>query len=70
MVNTNGTPFGPDPEPASTFDAPASPIGVIKVCNVVYEILEILFSSARFLGWGTVIYLARCNGQMYIIKDH
>ena len=70
MVNTNGTPFGPGPEQASASDAPASPIGVIKVRNVVYEILEILFSSARFLGRGTVIYLARHDGQTYIIKDH
>ena len=70
MVNTNGTPFGPGPKQASTSDAPASPIGVIKVRNVVYEILEILFSSARFLGQGTMIYLARHDGQMYIIKDH
>jgi len=70
VVNTNGTPIGPVPEQASVPDTPVGPIGVIKVHKVVYEIIEILFSSAGFLGRGTVIYLARHDGQMYIIKDH
>ena len=46
------------------------PIGEIWICDVVYEIMEILFSSSGFLGRGTVIYLARREGKMYIIKDH
>lgn len=46
------------------------PIGEIWIRDVVYEIMEILFSSSGFLGRGTVIYLARREGKMYIIKDH
>jgi len=51
-------------------DTPAGPIGEIRVRSVIYEILEVLFSSAGFLGRGTVIYLARREGRLYIIKDH
>ncbi|KAI5996689.1 hypothetical protein EDD15DRAFT_2118825, partial [Pisolithus albus] len=40
------------------------------VRDTVYEIMEILFSSGRFLGRGTVVYRVRHEGRMYIIKDH
>ena len=53
----------------STSNSPA-PIGEICVRDVCYEILEVLFSSGGFLGQGTVIYLARCGEELYIIKDH
>ena len=49
---------------------PLSPIGEIRVRDVIYEILEVLFSSAGFLGHGTVVYLVRHKGKLYIIKDH
>lgn len=49
---------------------PVSPIREIRVHNVVYEILEVLFSSAGFLGRGTVVYLTWHEGKLYIIKDH
>ena len=65
MVNTNGTPIRPGPEEASIPEVPVGPIGMIKVHNVIYEILEILFSSAGFLGQGIMIYLARHDGQTY-----
>jgi len=46
------------------------PIGEIRVCDDIYKILEVLFSSGRFLGRGTVIYLVEREGKQYIIKDH
>ena len=49
---------------------PLSPIGEIQVCDVIYEILEVLFSSVGFLGCGTVVYLVQHKGELYIIKDH
>ena len=42
----------------------------IWVHDIRYEILEVLFSSGRFLGRGTMIYLARHGEELYIIKDH
>jgi len=46
------------------------PIGEIQVRDNIYKILEVLFSSGRFLGRGTVIYRVECEGKQYIIKDH
>ena len=45
-------------------------IGMILVHEDVYKIIDILFSSTRFLKRGTVCYLVRHNGKYYIIKDH
>ena len=53
----------------SPSDTP-NPIGEIRVHDVTYQILEILFSSGGFLGRGTVIYLVEREGKQYIIKDH
>ena len=44
--------------------------GTIRVKGDVYEVLGILFSSTGFIGRGTVCYLVRCNGRIYVIKDH
>ena len=44
--------------------------GTIRVKNDVYEVLGILFSSTGFIGRGTVCYLVRRNGTIYVIKDH
>jgi len=57
-------------DPVSVSNGHQGPIGEIRVRNITYEIMEVLFSSGGFLGQGTVIYLAICDGQMYIIKDH
>ncbi|KIK20988.1 hypothetical protein PISMIDRAFT_104836, partial [Pisolithus microcarpus 441] len=61
---------GPTPNQTSTPNNPAGPVGVIQVHDMVYEIMEILFLSGRFLGQGTVVYCKRHKGWMYIIKDH
>ncbi|KAI6023116.1 hypothetical protein BKA83DRAFT_4125790 [Pisolithus microcarpus] len=61
---------GPTPNQTSTPNNPAGPVGVIQVHDMVYEIMEILFLSGRFLGRGTVVYCKRHKGWMYIIKDH
>lgn len=53
----------------SASDTPG-PIGEIWVRDVMYKILEVLFSSGGFLGRGTIIYLAEREGKQYIIKDH
>lgn len=45
-------------------------IGTIRVENVLYDIIRILFSSTGFVGRGTVCYLARFEGVNYVIKDH
>ena len=55
--------------PIGASDTPG-PIGEIRVRGVVYNILEVLFSSGGFLGRGTIIYLAEREGKQYIIKDH
>ena len=44
--------------------------GTIRIRDDVYEVLGILFSSTGFLGRGTVCYLVRRNGIIYVIKDH
>ena len=68
--NTNSPLIDPVLEKASVPDDQLSSIGEIQVRDVIYEILEVLFSSGGFLGRGTVIYLARRDGKLYIIKDH
>jgi len=69
-VNANSPLIDPVPEKASIPNGFLGLIREIRVRNVVYEILEVLFSSGGFLGRGTAIYLARHDGQLYIIKDH
>jgi hypothetical protein len=46
------------------------PIGKITVNKNKYELLKVLFSHQGLVGWGTVCYLVRRDGQEYIIKDH
>ncbi|KAI5999761.1 hypothetical protein F5J12DRAFT_784540 [Pisolithus orientalis] len=60
---------------ANSLLTPASPehipeIGRIQVNKTFYEVLDVLFLSTGFLGRGTVCYLARYNGEYYIIKDY
>ncbi|KAF8432136.1 hypothetical protein L210DRAFT_3650633 [Boletus edulis BED1] len=59
------------------FPPPSSPnpdlppvIGKIRVGDIYYEIIDILFSSTGFIGRGTICYLARYEGVYYVIKDH
>ena len=42
----------------------------MQVGQVTYDIIKILFSSTGFLGRGTVCYLVRRDGELYVIKDH
>ncbi|KAG2123439.1 hypothetical protein DEU56DRAFT_745387, partial [Suillus clintonianus] len=42
----------------------------IRVNENMYDILEIIFSNQGLVGRGTVCYLARKDGEEYIIKDH
>ncbi|KAG2130741.1 hypothetical protein DEU56DRAFT_954656 [Suillus clintonianus] len=46
------------------------PIGKIRVKDHYYDILEILFSRQGLVGRGTVCYLARKDGEEFIIKDY
>ncbi|KAF8436279.1 hypothetical protein L210DRAFT_3648035 [Boletus edulis BED1] len=69
-------PLPPPPTP-NTFPPPSSPnpdlppvIGKIRVGDIYYEIIDILFSSTGFIGRGTICYLARYEGVYYVIKDH
>ena len=49
---------------------PTPSIGTIQVGQIIYDIVEVLFSSTGFLGQGTVCYLV-CHGrELYVIKDH
>ncbi|KAI6010463.1 hypothetical protein EDC04DRAFT_2610201 [Pisolithus marmoratus] len=60
-VDVNVPPINPALSPLAIFNNPGGPIGEIWVCDIVYEVMEILFSSGGFLGQ---------DGQMYIIKDY
>ncbi|KAG2117579.1 hypothetical protein DEU56DRAFT_717703, partial [Suillus clintonianus] len=46
------------------------PIGKIRVKDHYYDILEIIFSRQGLVGRGTVCYLARKDGEEFIIKDY
>ena len=58
--------------PTTSLLPPSSPAiyGTIRVKGDIYEILGILFSSTGFIGRGTICYLVRRNGKIYVIKDH
>ncbi|KAG1856091.1 hypothetical protein F4604DRAFT_1931943 [Suillus subluteus] len=45
-------------------------IGKMKVNEHEYNLLKVLFSGQGLVGCGTVCYLARRDGEEYIIKDH
>jgi hypothetical protein len=45
-------------------------IGKMKVNEHEYDLLRVLFSGQGLVGRGTVCYLARRDGEEYIIKDH
>ncbi|KAG1850424.1 hypothetical protein F4604DRAFT_1934424 [Suillus subluteus] len=45
-------------------------IGKMKVNEHEYNLLKVLFSGQGLVGRGTVCYLARRDGEEYIIKDH
>ena len=49
---------------------PTPSIETIQVGQIIYDIVEVLFSSTGFLGQGMVCYLVRHDGELYIIKDH
>ncbi|KAI5994624.1 hypothetical protein F5J12DRAFT_785805 [Pisolithus orientalis] len=60
---------------ASSLPTPTSPkhipeIGRIQVNKAFYGVFNVLLSSTGFLGRGTVCYLARYNGEYYVIKDY
>ena len=63
-------PVAPTPEPFLSSPEATPSIGTIQVGQVTYDIIKVLFSSTGFLGWGTVCYLIRRDGEFYIIKDH
>ena len=44
-------------------------IGTIQVGDMIYDLIDILFSSPSFLGRGTICYLTCHNGCYYVIKD-
>jgi hypothetical protein len=45
-------------------------IGKMKVNEHEYNLLKVLFSGQGLVGCRTVCYLARRDGEEYIIKDH
>lgn len=45
-------------------------IGKVTVNDHEYLLLKVLFSCQGLIGRGTVCYLARRNGEEYIVKDH
>jgi hypothetical protein len=45
-------------------------IGRMLVGEEWYDLIDILFLSPRFLGRGTVCYLARRDNLFYVIKDY
>ncbi|KAG2108102.1 hypothetical protein BD769DRAFT_1366025, partial [Suillus cothurnatus] len=45
-------------------------IGKITVNENVYELLKVIFCNQGLVGRGTVCYLARRDGEEFIIKDH
>jgi hypothetical protein len=45
-------------------------IGKMKVNKHKYGLLKVLFSSQGLVGCRTMCYLARRDGEEYIIKDH
>ncbi|KAG1746249.1 hypothetical protein EDD22DRAFT_958427 [Suillus occidentalis] len=45
-------------------------IGKVTVNDHEYLLLKVLFSCQGLVGRGTVCYLARRNGEEYIVKDH
>ena len=63
-------PVLPVPEPLWSSPEATPSIGTIQVGQVTYDIIKILFSSTGFLSWGTVCYLVRRDGELYVIKDH
>ncbi|KAF8129612.1 hypothetical protein EV363DRAFT_1297249 [Boletus edulis] len=58
-----------DPDPTEEQNLPPV-IGKIRVGDIYYKIIDILFSSTGFIGRGTICYLARYEGVYYVIKDH
>ena len=58
------------PELSSSSPEMMPSIGTIQVGEIIYDIMDILFSSTGFLGRGTVCYLVRHDGEFYVIKDH
>ncbi|KAI6039432.1 hypothetical protein EDC04DRAFT_2895226 [Pisolithus marmoratus] len=49
-VDVSVPPIDPALSPLAIFNNPGGPIGEIQVHNIVYEVMEILFSSGGFLG--------------------
>jgi hypothetical protein len=45
-------------------------IGQITVNENVYDLLKVIFCNQGLVGRGTVCYLARREGEEFIIKDH
>ena len=58
------------PELSSSSPETMPSIGTIQVGEIIYDIMDILFSSTGFLGRGTVCYLVRRDREFYVIKDH
>lgn len=57
-------------EESKSLEAVPPRLGRIRVNAHWYEIIDVLFLPPGFLGRGTIIYLARHDGQTCVIKDH
>lgn len=67
MADSRQPRFTPHPSDRSGND---EVIGKITINDHEYLLLKVLFSCHGLVGRGTVCYLARRNGEEYIVKDH
>jgi hypothetical protein len=65
---TDSSPLVDPPDLKNTKDDDV--IGKITVNENVYELLKVIFCNQGLVGRGTVCYLARRDGEEFIIKDH
>lgn len=70
--SSTGPPHADDepPSPLPSSSSSDTVIGKMKVNEHEYDLLKVLFSGQGLVGRGTVCYLARRDGEEYIIKDH
>ncbi|KAG2339631.1 hypothetical protein BDR05DRAFT_1003140 [Suillus weaverae] len=68
--SSTSPPHADNESPLPSSSSSDNVIGKMKVNEHKYDLLKVLFSGQGLVGRGTMCYLARRDGEEYIIKDH